>query len=115
MSAQEPETILTTGPTPLWEIASLVRAKNAGPFTITIDIMFEDAARYERARASGIISAELIARLYRVPVAAVHYTEHDAALALKVSFPRTTSSGGIGDTDVFGGQFHGPLVELMVP
>jgi hypothetical protein len=102
-------------PVPLWTLASLVRAKNAGPFTITIDIMFDDAGSYERVRTSGIIAKELIAQLYDVPLDTVHFTEHGAALALKVSFPRTVSSGGVGDTDVFGGQFHGPLVNILIP
>lgn len=99
----------------LWELASLVRAKNAGPFTITIDIMFDDADAYERVRRSGVIDAAFVANTYRVPIERVHCTEHPQALALKVSFPRETSSGGVGDTDVFGGQFHGPLVEIEIP
>lgn len=100
--------------TQLWELARLVRSKNAGPFTITIDVMFDDRATYERVRDSGVLNQQLIADLYDVPVEAVHYTEHEAALSLKMSLPRTHSSGALGDTDVFGGQFHGPLVELEV-
>ena len=103
------------GPVPLWELVKLVRAKNAGPFTITIDVMFDDPDAYERVKASGVIGRDMIARLYGVAADEVHFTEHDQALALKVSLPRRIASGGIGDTDVFGGQFHGPLVELEVP
>lgn len=103
-----------TGPQPLWTLAKLVRSKNAGPFTITIDIMFDDPAAYERVRASQVISAQRVAELYRVDAAQVFYTEHDAALALKISIPRRHASGSIGDTDVFGGQFHGPLVDLLI-
>ncbi len=103
-----------TAPQPLWTLAKLVRSKNAGPFTITIDIMFDDPAAYERAKASEVISADRIAKLYRVDPAQVFYTEHDAAMALKISIPRRHPSGSLEDTDVFGGQFHGPLVDLVI-
>lgn len=98
----------------LHELAKLVRSKNAGPFTLTIDVMFDDRAAYERVRDSGALSRDVVARIYGLPVQQVSYFEHDAALALKISFPRPTTSGSIGDTDVYGGQFHSPLVELEI-
>ena len=43
----------------LGDLAKLVRSKNAGPFWLTIDIMFDDAEAYRRARdAEGGTSAE---------------------------------------------------------
>ena len=99
----------------LWQLAKLVRAKNAGPFTLTFDIVFADAATYEQVKRSGAIGPELFARLYRVPVEEVQFFEHDRALALKASIPRPIVSGDVGDTDVFGGQQHGPLVDLEIP
>ena len=99
----------------LWELARLVRAKNAGPFTLTFDILFADAETYERVKRSGVITRELFARLYRVPEEQVVFFEHDRALALKASIPRPAASGDLEDTDVFGGQQHGPLVDLEIP
>jgi hypothetical protein len=99
----------------LWELAKLVRAKNAGPFTLTFDILFADAATYEQVKHSGVINRELFARTYGVPVDDVLFFEHDRALALKASIPRPTASGDIDDSDVFGGQQHGPLVDLEIP
>lgn len=101
--------------TPLWQLAKLVRAKNAGPFTITIDIMFDDRDSYDRVKESGVVNREVVAELYHVPVESLLYTEHDAALSLKVSLPRSRPAGSIGETDVFGGQFHGPLVDVLIP
>ena len=40
---------------------------------------------------------------------------YDAANAIKITIPRPTISGDIDDTDVFGGQQHGPLVDVEVP
>ncbi len=99
----------------LWELAKLVRAKNAGPFTLTFDILFNDPDTYERVKRSGVISRGLFARLYRVPEGQVLFFEHDRALALKASIPRPVASGDANDTDVFGGQQHGPLVDLDIP
>lgn len=99
----------------LWELAKLVRAKNAGPFTLTFDILFADADTYAAVKQSGAISRALFARLYRVPEEEVQFFEHDLAFALKASIPRPVTSGDLEDTDVFGGQQHGPLVDLEIP
>jgi hypothetical protein len=40
---------------------------------------------------------------------------YDAASAIKITIPRPATSGDIDDTDVFGGQQYGPLVDLEVP
>jgi hypothetical protein len=40
---------------------------------------------------------------------------HDRAHAFKASVPRPVASGDPEDGDVFGGQQHGPLVDLEVP
>lgn len=99
----------------LWELARLVRAKNAGPFMLTFDILFSDAETYEQVKRSGVLNRELFARLYRVPEDQVLFFEHDRALAIKASIPRPVASGDPEDTDVFGGQQHGPLVDLDIP
>ena len=99
----------------LWELAKLVRAKNAGPFTLTFDILFADPPTYEAVKQSRVISPALFARLYGVPESEVLFFEHDRALALKASIPRPVASGDLEDTDVFGGQQHSPLVDLEIP
>lgn len=99
----------------LWELAKLVRAKNAGPFTLTIDIMFPDRETYERVKRSGVIDRALFARLYDMPEKDVLFFEHDLAFAFKASIPRPVPSGDPDDTDIFGGQQHGPLVDLEIP
>ena len=44
--------------TKLGELASLIRSKNAGPFELTFDIMFDNVDSFERVKASGALSAE---------------------------------------------------------
>jgi hypothetical protein len=99
----------------LWELAKLVRAKNAGPFTLTIDIVFDDPHIYAQVKRSGVLTPALFARLYNVSIAEVQFFEHDRALALKASIPRPVASGDLADCDVFGGQQHAPLVDLEIP
>lgn len=99
----------------LKDLARLIRSKNAGPFTLTFDVMFDDEATYRRVRDARVLSAEVISRIYRVPVEHVRYFACDAARALKASIPRPVASGDLGDCDVYGGQQHGPLLDLEVP
>lgn len=97
------------------ELARLVRSKNAGPFALTFDLLFDDRATYEAVRDAGVVTPALFARLYGVPEEQVALIAYDPALAIKATIPRPVASGDLADTDVFGAQFYGPLVELEIP
>lgn len=99
----------------LHEAAKLVRSKNAGPFTLTIDVMFDDEAIYRHVRDSGVLTAATVARLYNLEPEQVQAFDYAPALSLKFSFPRPWTSGGPNDPDLYGGQFHSPLVDLEIP
>jgi uncharacterized protein DUF4387 len=101
--------------TTIADLAVLVRSKNAGPFWLTIDVMFDDAANYRRVRDSEAISRAAIARMFRRDMAEIIVVAHDAALAIKISFPRPHSSGSKYDSDVYGGQQYAPLLALEIP
>ena len=98
----------------LWEFTKLIRSKNAGPFELTFDIMFKDENCFREVMASGKLSAELIAKVYRVDRKQVRFWVIESLLTVKISIPRPVFSGDVDDTDVYGGQFHGPLVRLPV-
>ena len=100
--------------TRLAEVAKLIRSKNAGPFWLTFDVMFGDDAIYRQVRDQEVLSVERVAACYGQDPASVSVFEHDAALAIKISFPRPVSSGSARDTDVFGGQQYAPLLEFTV-
>lgn len=97
------------------DIAKACKSKNAGPFELTIDIMFDDAATFEKVRATGVISPALVARLYGVAEADVLFTEYPPALAFKATIPRRIASGAVGDTDVYGAQQHALLLDIEIP
>ena len=99
----------------LWELTKLIRSKNSGPFELTFDVIFKDREGYEKVRDAKLINAEWFARTFRLTPEVVSIINYDAANAIKITIPRPAISGDVDDTDVFGGQQHGPLVDIEVP
>jgi hypothetical protein len=99
----------------LKDIAKACKSKNAGPFEITLDIMFDNAETFDKVRKTGVISPQLIASLYGVPVESVVFTEFPPAFAYKATIERRIVSGSVGDTDVYGAQQHAPLLDVEIP
>jgi hypothetical protein len=98
----------------LGEIADMVRAKNAGPFWITLDV-FLDAEHYEAIVNAGTLSAETIGALYNVAPDTVLIFHVPTINAIKISFPRPASQGSLHDHDMHAGQQDLPLAGLVIP
>jgi hypothetical protein len=98
----------------LGELARLIRSKNAGPFELTFDIMFDDAALFERVRASDALSREVIARIYRLPAENVRFFVVPDALAFKATIPRPRFQSDVLDSDNHGGQQYAPLIDIEI-
>jgi len=97
------------------DVARVCKSKNAGPFELTIDVLFPDAVTYERVKATGVLCPALFATLYGVPAEHVLFTPYDAAFAFKATLPRLVPAGEFGDTDVYGCQQHAPLLDVDIP
>jgi len=100
----------------LREVARVIRSKNAGPFELTLDVIFGSPEDFHRVRQAGVLHAARIAELYGVTpdsVLSVHWFE--PALAFKATLVRARPSGSAGDSDVFGAQQHAPLLDIEVP
>jgi len=97
------------------DIAKACKSKNAGPFEVTLDVVFDERSMYERVRATGVLGPELFARLYKVRPEDVLFTEYPAGNAFKATIPRLVPSGDVGDTDVYGAQQHAPLLDVEIP
>ena len=97
------------------DIAKVCKSKNAGPFDLTIDVVFADDATFEKVRATGVLSPALFARLYGVEERDVLFTPYPAGRAFKATLPRLVPAGEVGDTDVYGAQQHAPLLEVEIP
>ncbi|KEF59047.1 uncharacterized protein A1O9_03890 [Exophiala aquamarina CBS 119918] len=104
----------------LADIASVLRSKNAGPYEITVDILFDLAEVYELVKSSGVLTAEKIAEQYKlVPGEMVWSGFFDLAQAFKATFPRKRDgklrvSGGYLENDVHGSQQYLQLMELKL-
>lgn len=96
----------------LADVASVVRSKNAGPLTLSVDLLFPDEHTFRRALAAEALSAAAIARAYGLEAAQVSVLAYAAARAIKIAMPRRIVAGSPGDRDVYGAQQHGPMLEL---
>lgn len=94
----------------LIDIARVIRSKNAGPTTLTVDLMFNDSQAFERALASPALKAEAIAMLYALEPSQVEVIAYPPAVAIKIVMDRKVVAGDPGDRDVYGAQQHAPLL-----
>lgn len=99
----------------LYDVAKVIRSKNAGPFSITLDVLFSTEREYACVKKEGLITREVIARLYQIPEESISELVYfDQAWGIKVTYDRPISSGTSGDRDVYGAQQHAPLMLLPV-
>lgn len=102
--------------TRLYDLAKVLRSKNSGPFAVTLDVLFDDPDHYRRVKASGALTRERIAALYRMaPERIQELVWFDAGLGVKITYLRDVPSGTVGDRDVYGAQQHAPLMDIQIP
>jgi len=100
----------------LYDLAEVLRSKNAGPLLITFDVILPDHATYRRVVDSEVLTPELIGSLYDLPPEDVQIMPFEAANAIKITIPRRgPTSGAPGDRDVYGAQQHVPLIGILIP
>jgi hypothetical protein len=100
----------------LSEIAQVIRSKNAGPFEVTMDIIFGKKDLYEMAKKSGKINKKFIAELYKIPVEKIYVLVwYDLINAVKITMARNKPQGSIGETDMHSAQQHAPLLNIKIP
>ncbi len=100
----------------LKDIAKIIRSKNAGPFEVTMDIIFQNEEDYRRVLDSGVINRELVSKLYHIdPEKIITLSSFDAARAIKITLPRPRKQGSIGETDMHAAQQHVPLMMIELP
>lgn len=98
----------------LVELASVIRSKNAGPLTISFDLMFQTKTAYSQAARSPGLTATALAMVFDRTAQEIKVTPYPAALAIKIAMPRAVVSGSPGDRDVYGAQQHLPLLSVEV-
>ena len=100
----------------LEDLCSVLRSKNAGPFLVTLDIMFRDGRIYEVVKEKDLITKNLIAYMYGISSSDVVVLEHiDNLNAVKATIRRRLPSGSPGDADCYGMNQEGPLLYIRFP
>lgn len=101
---------------PLTDLAAVIRSKNAGPYELTVDILFKNKEDYAFLKEINYFNKELFARIFGIEtdkiIALVHF---DPASAIKCTMVRPVVSSASGDTDIYGAQQHAPLLGLKAP
>lgn len=101
--------------TSICDVASVIRSKNAGPYELTLDILFKDRRWFDIAVAADLINTRKICDLYHIATADVlSIVQYESANAIKITLRRPVESGGVGETDVYGAQQHAPLLGLKL-
>ena len=98
----------------IYDLAKVIRSKNAGPFTLTIDLFFSDIDTLREVLHSPSFTHLTISGLYKISPAEIRIIPFEEILAIKVSMPRSVSSGAVTDRDVYGAQQHFPLGNIEI-
>jgi hypothetical protein len=88
----------------LRDVAKVIRSKNAKPFVLTFDVVFETDETYGLAVSAPSFTAESIANLYGVAPETVVVIPYPAARAIKVTMQRWVPAGSFEDRDLHGAQ-----------
>ena len=98
------------------DYADYVTSKNAGPFLLTVDMIFPDDETFQRIKQKDFITPELVASLYNcTPDDVKTIVYFSPANAVKVTLNRRLASGSFGDGDMYGAAQHVPLLTCPVP
>ncbi|KAJ5018168.1 hypothetical protein K4K57_006233 [Colletotrichum sp. SAR 10_99] len=104
----------------LSDISRVLRSKNAGPYEITIDAIFESKSMYEAVKGSGLLSPETVAHALNVSQDDIVWMGFfDPAMAFKVTIPRFRAgkkapAGSFMENDIHGSQQHLGLSTLRL-
>jgi hypothetical protein len=94
------------------DVCRHVRSKVAGPFWVTIDLMFDGQQNYDRYVGSPELRAESIAAIYGIDPESVLLYQIPSLKVLKISYPRPAPQGGVEERDLHSGQQYAYLLNV---
>ncbi len=101
---------------PLYRIAKIIRSKNAKPYRLTLDILFNDKEIYNYVKETGVLSKKTVADAYGIDEELILSDfVFDMGMAFKFTLKRPLIQGEPGDSDIYGAQQHVPLMFIKVP
>jgi hypothetical protein len=99
-------------------MTKVLRSKSAGPYKVTIDLFFDSDSMYERVKNSGMLTREVVAKLYNMrpeDVEGIYCV--DLARGIKITIPKAKGEGTAdpGCRDIYGAQQYVPLLDIEIP
>ena len=95
------------------DLVDRIRSKNAGPFTVTLDVFCGSEGAF--GIASELLSIEAVANVFRIAAEDLDRHELQDLNVIKFSFPRPHVQGSRLDRDMHAAQFAVLLEEMQVP
>lgn len=96
------------------DVCHHVRSKNAGPFWVTVDLFFKDAAAFDRFHGSAALGPDLFERLFGADPALVKHFPVPSLHMIKISYPRNGAQGGVVERDMHSGQQFVRLLDVAL-
>jgi len=93
------------------DVCRHVRSKVAGPFWVTIDLMFDSQESFDQYAEGPALSAEVIGRIYRVDPGSILLYPVPQLQVLKISYPRRSPQGSVEERDLHSGQQYTYLLD----
>ena len=101
---------------PLRHFARVIRSKNAKPYRLTLDVIFDDGRIFEYVRSTGALNDAAVAAVYGIPTEMITSSYvYEPGLAFKFTLRKTRPQAAPGDGDLNGDQQHAPLLDLPIP
>jgi len=110
----------TSIPATLGDIARVLRSKNAGPYEITFDIMFDNEGVFQLVKNANILDRTTVAKLLKVRDEDILWIGFfDQAHAFKATIPRMlrgkpVAGGGFMESDMHGAQQYLGLMTMKL-
>jgi Domain of unknown function (DUF4387) len=98
----------------LRNLVESIKSANAGASWMTFDLVLPDDELLESIWAGGVLSPELVGRLYHLDRKAVRIFRCDPVRTIKITIPRQSGLGGPDETDFDGVQQFVPLLDVDV-
>lgn len=96
----------------IFERVHVLRSKNAGPYVLTLDLVLDRRADFDKVLAG--LDAEGVANAYRIaPDNVLSITSLESLNAIKICISRRVPAGHPGDPDCYGMNQEEPLAALL--
>lgn len=91
-----------------------IRSKNAGPFSLTIDVFCRDSETFRKLATEPKLQAQAIAGVFQKNADSISIFPIEALNVIKISLPRPVVQGALHDRDMHGAQWAFILMDALL-